>query len=68
MVEFALAHGLERVDFGAVLNHTKQKMVNETRDLSYYIYSSSALVQGFFKALLRLTKIQGKDQLQFLKG
>ena len=43
----------------------KQKMVNETIDMSYYILSKYTLIQWIFKNLLKLTKIQSKRQLKF---
>lgn len=65
MTEYAIENGLKVCDFGAVLNYTKQKMVNKTLKLSYFIYSRYALIQGLFKLLLKTTKIQGSEQLKF---
>jgi len=65
MTEFAIEKGITKLDFGAVLNFTKQKMVNETMEMSYYILSKYTLLQWIFKNLLKLTKIQSKRQLKF---
>lgn len=65
MTEFAIEHGLKLIDFGAVLNYTKQKMVNKTIDLSYYIFSKYRIIQQLLHVLLKLTKIQGEAQLKF---
>jgi hypothetical protein len=65
MTEFALEHGLKICDFGAVVNFTKQKMVNKTIDMSYFLLGKYALVQHIFSWFLKLTKIQGEKQLQF---
>lgn len=68
MTEFALENGLEQIDFGAVLNHTKQRMVNKTIEMSYFLLSRYKLVGWIFRQLLRFTRIQGKDQLLFRGG
>ena len=65
MTEFAIEHGLELCDFGAVLNYTKQKMVNRTRDMSYFLYGKNALIQKIFSLFLKHTKIQGREQMKF---
>lgn len=65
MTEFALEHGLKICDFGAVVNFTKQKMVNRTIDMSYFLLSKYAIVQKIFSWFLKLTKIQGDNQLKF---
>ncbi len=65
MTEFALEHQVELVDFGAVLNATKQRMVNQTRDMSYFVMSKYAIIQRAFNLLLKNTRIQSKEQLQF---
>jgi len=68
MTEFALENGLEDIDFGAVLNFTKQKMVNKTLDMSYFILSKYAFVEKLMAKVLKTTKIQGKEQLKFRDG
>ena len=65
MTEFALEKGLATIDFGAIINHTKEKMINQTKDLSYIIYSKYSIVQKFFNVVLKLTKIQGAKQMKF---
>ncbi len=65
MTEFALEQGLKSCDFGAVVNFTKQKMVNKTIDMSYFLFSKYAIIQKIFSWFLKLTKIQGDKQLKF---
>lgn len=65
MTEFAIEKGLKTVDFGAVINYTKQKMINESKDMSYFIYSKYYFVQKAFNFLLKFTKIQGAQQMKF---
>jgi hypothetical protein len=65
MVEFALKHDLKYIDFGAVINQTKQKMINTSLNMSYYVYSKSKLVQSGFNLFLKSTKIQGSEQMRF---
>ena len=67
MVEFAIEHGLKDIDMGAVLNHTKQKMVNSKRDMAYFLMSKYVIVRALFGFFLRHTRIQGSDQLKFRK-
>ena len=65
MTEFALENGLKTCDFGAVLNYTKQKMVNKTIDMSYFLLGKNAMVQQIFSWFLQTTKIQSNKQLKF---
>jgi hypothetical protein len=65
MTEFALEKGLKTIDFGAVINFTKEKMINKSKEMSYFIYSKYSIVQKAFNVLLKLTKIQGAEQLKF---
>ncbi len=65
MTEFAIENGIEMCDFGAVLNQTKQRMVNTTIDMSYFILSKYSLIKCLFKIFLKTTKIQSKKQLKF---
>lgn len=67
MTEFALERGLSVIDFGAVINYTKEKMMNKSKEMSYFIYSKNAIIQKFFKVLLKSTKIQGSEQMKFRK-
>jgi len=67
MTEFALEHGLQICDFGAVLNFTKQKMVNTRIDMSYFLLGKNAMIQKLFSWFLKRTKIQGNEQLKFIQ-
>ena len=62
---FAIEKGLKNVDFGAVINYTKKKMINKSKDMSYFIYSKYSIIQKTFNVLLKLTKIQGNEQIKF---
>lgn len=68
MVEFALDNGLTTVDFGSVINTTKQRAVNRVVDMSYFLFSSNAVAQRLLARLLRGTKMQGEEQLRFRTG
>ena len=68
MTEFAIEKGLTTIDFGAVINYTKEKMVNRSKDMSYFIYSKYSVIQKAFSVLLKLTKIQGAEQMKFRKN
>ncbi len=65
MTEYAISKGLKMIDLGAVLNITKQKMVNETIDMSYFVFSRFPIIQKIFKIFLKWTKIQGGEQMKF---
>jgi GNAT acetyltransferase-like protein len=65
MTEFAIENGLNTIDFGAVINLTKQKMINKSIDMSYFVLSKYSLVQKVFKFFLKSTKIQNWEQLKF---
>ncbi|MGE5174589.1 MAG: GNAT family N-acetyltransferase [Betaproteobacteria bacterium] len=65
MVEFAVENRLTSIDFGAVLNETKQRMVNQVTEMSYFLGSRYGLVQWFFSAFLKVTRIQGREQMRF---
>ena len=65
MTEFAIENNIKSIDFGAVLNYTKQKMVNRIIEMSYFIYSKYRILQIIFSIFLKFTKIQGKDQMKF---
>jgi hypothetical protein len=65
MVDFAIAHKLKSIDFGAVLNVTKQRAVNKAIPMSYFLYSRYGVVQRFLDGMLRQTKMQGQSQLKF---
>ena len=65
MVEFAINHGLSTIDYGAVVSVTKQRMVNRTTEMSYYLFSRFPIVQWIFNYFLKLTNVQGKEQMKF---
>lgn len=65
MTKFAIEQELKICDFGAVLNFTKQKMVNKTKEMSYFILSKYSFIQCIFNLFLKTTKIQSKKQLKF---
>lgn len=65
MTEYAIENELKTIDFGAVLNFTKQKMVNKTADMSYFLLSKYSLIQWLFNTLLKSTKVQGYEQMKF---
>lgn len=65
MVEFAVENRFKIIDFGAVLNFTKQKMVNKTIDMSYFLFSKYSIIQWLFSILLKITKVQGSEQMKF---
>ncbi len=65
MTEFAIEKVLKTIDFGAVINYTKEKMMNKSKEMSYFIYSKYSIIQKIFKVLLKLTKIQGAEQMKF---
>ncbi|MCG8307822.1 MAG: GNAT family N-acetyltransferase [Cytophagales bacterium] len=65
MTEYAIAHKLDLVDFGAVINTTKQRMVNKTLQMSYFILSKYPVIRWLFNLLLRFTRVQSKSQLKF---
>ena len=65
MTRFAIENGLKSIDFGVVLNKTKQKMVNNTIPMSFFMLSKYSFGLWFFHRLLKLTKIQGDKQMKF---
>lgn len=65
MTEYAINNNLTTVDFGAVLNVTKQRMINKQINMSYYLMSRSGIIKTFFNNFLKMTKIQGEKQMQF---
>jgi hypothetical protein len=66
MTEFAINHQLTQIDFGSVINITKQRAVNKIIDLSYYQLSKSSFFQFVIGKLFRASKMNGKEQLQFI--
>ncbi len=64
MIEFAIQEGLESVDFGSIMNLTKQRMMNQSLDMNYYLFSKSALMQRVMAGFNKLTKHQGKEQMR----
>jgi Acetyltransferase (GNAT) domain len=65
MTEFAIENRLKMIDFGSVINLTKQKMINKSIEMSYFIISKYSLVQKIFNLFLKSTKIQGNKQMKF---
>lgn len=65
MIEFAIQEGLESVDFGSILNITKQRMMNQSLAMNYYLFSKSARLQKGLAGFFKLTKSQGKEQMKF---
>lgn len=65
MTEFALENGLRTIDFGAVINLTKQKMINKSVDMSYFVLSKYSFVQKVFDVFLKSTKIQSNEHMRF---
>ena len=65
MIEFAIENDLKIIDFGAVINQTKAKMINTSKEMSYFILSRYSLIQTIFKLMLKTTKIQGSKQMKF---
>jgi len=65
MTEFAIENKLKQIDFGAVLNFTKQKMINKSIDMSYFVMSKYSIVQWLFKIFIKITRIQSDEQLKF---
>ncbi len=67
MTRFAIENKLKSIDFGAVLNITKQRMVNVTKPMSYFMLSKNSLLKRIFYILARLSKIQSDKQLRFYR-
>jgi hypothetical protein len=65
MTKYAIEHNLKLIDVGAVLNTTKQRMVNCTRPMSYFMLSRNPLIKWIFYLITKHSKIQGRQQLRF---
>jgi len=65
MTRYAIENNLKLIDVGAVLNTTKQRMVNCTRPMSYFMLSRNPLIRWIFYMITKNSKIQGKEQLRF---
>jgi len=65
MTQYAIEHDLKLIDLGAVLNTTKQRMVNCTRPMSYFMLSKKPIIQRIFYMITKHSKIQGRDQMRF---
>jgi hypothetical protein len=65
MTEFAIENGLDTIDFGMVINLTKKKMINRSREMSYFVLSKYSTIQKAFSYFLKSTKIQSNEQLKF---
>jgi hypothetical protein len=65
MTQYAIEHDLKLIDLGAVLNTTKQRMVNCTHPMSYFMLSKNPLVRSIFYIVAKNSKIQGREQMRF---
>jgi hypothetical protein len=66
MADFAIRNGLECVDFGSILNFTKQRMMNKALSMSYYILCNTPWTTQFMGSILKHTKMQSEGQMQFV--
>ena len=67
MTHYAIEHNLKLIDVGAVLNTTKQRMVNCTRPMSYFMLSGNSLMRWIFYMITKHSKIQGKEQMRYYR-
>ena len=65
MTQYAVENDLRLIDFGAVLNTTKQRMVNCTRPMSYFMLSKNPIIRWIFYMIAKHSKIQGQEQMRF---
>jgi len=65
MTQYAIEHNLRLIDLGAVLNTTKQRMVNCTRPMSYFMLSRNSIIRRIFYMITKHSKIQGAEQMRF---
>jgi len=65
MTHYAIEHNLKLIDMGAVLNTTKQRMVNCTRPMSYFMLSRKPIIRWIFFMVAKHSKIQGREQMRF---
>jgi len=65
MTQYAIEHDLKLIDLGAVLNTTKQRMVNCTRPMSYFMLSKRPIIRWIFYMITKHSKIQGREQMRF---
>jgi hypothetical protein len=65
MTRYAIEHNLKLIDLGAVLNTTKQRMVNCSRPMSYFMLSRRPIIRWIFYMITKHSKIQGQDQMRF---
>lgn len=65
MTQYAIEHNLKLIDVGAVLNTTKQRMVNCTRPMSYFMLSKKPIIGWIFYMITKYSKIQGREQMRF---
>ncbi len=68
MTRYAIECNLKLIDVGAVLNITKQRMVNCTRPMSYFMLGRLKFIRWIFYLVTKSSKIQGKEQLKFYSG
>jgi hypothetical protein len=65
MTQYAIEHDLKLIDVGAVLNITKQRMVNCKRPMSYFMLSRNTIIRKIFYMITKHSKIQGREQMRF---
>lgn len=65
MTEFAIENGIKSIDFGVVINATKQRMANKAVDMSYFLFSKYSVVKWLFNKFMKVSKFQGKEQMIF---
>jgi hypothetical protein len=65
MTQYAIEHNLKLIDVGAVLNTTKQRMVNCVRPMSYFMLSRNPIIRWIFYRIVKHSKIQGREQMRF---
>ena len=65
MTNYAIEHILKLIDVGAVLNTTKQRRVNYTRPMSYFLLSKKPMFRWLFYIIAKHSKIQGRKQMRF---
>jgi hypothetical protein len=68
MTQYAIEHNLKLIDVGAVLNTTKQRMVNCTRPMSYFMLSKKPIIRRIFYMIAKHSKIQGREQMHFYEN
>ena len=65
MVNFSIKQRLIQIDLGAVINHTKKRMINKSIPMSYFLMSKYSWLRRAFNLLISFSNIQSQSQLQF---